>query len=263
MLPVERRNLIIGKLKMEKMVYVAPLAKEFDVSEETIRRDLERLDREGIATKSYGGATIRESKALDLPFNVRRSHHVTEKQIIGALVANMVEEGDHLFLDASSTAVYVASAIKNLDLPELTVVTNSIENLMELSGRPEWTILSTGGRLADRYLALFGPTACEGIRSFHADKAFISCKGVSPELGVMEGSEEVMQTKRAMIAGTTEVWLTVDSSKFGQAAFSKVCSLDKITGIISDRYPPEHFAEQCQAMGVQIVWPGAGKELSA
>ena len=157
----------------------------------------------------------------------------------------------------------MAAALTARDCRELTVVTNAIENLMELSGRPEWTILSTGGRLAERYLALFGPSACEGIAAYHADKAFLSCKALSAERGVMEGSEEVMQTKRAMIANATEVWLTVDSSKFGQAAFSRVCGLERVTGIITDCVPSERFAEQCRSLGLRLVWPGAGKEMSA
>ena len=255
MLPVERRNRIIGKLQMEKMVYVAPLAREFDVSEETIRRDLERLDRDGIATKSYGGATIREAKTLDLPFNIRRTSHVTEKQIIASLVAEMVEDGDHLFLDASSTAVYVADALKTKGFRDLTIVTNSVENLLELAGQTDWDIISSGGRMAQRYLALFGPTACEGIAAFHADKAFLSCKALSLSHGIMEGSEEVMQTKRAMIRNAGEVWLTADSSKFGQAAFTRLCGFDAVHGIITDRRPPKDWRDFCAQRGIRLVYP--------
>ena len=151
MLALERRNLILEKLQEEKRVVVSELSQLYSVSEETIRRDLDKLEKEGLAIKSYGGAVINEDFSIDLPFNVRKNQNVTGKQKMAEIVASLVSEGDHIFLDASTTAVFVAKALK--DKERLTVITNSMEILLELSDVSGWNIISTGGVMKDGYLA--------------------------------------------------------------------------------------------------------------
>src|SRR5699024_7546548 len=155
MLALERRNLILEKLQTEKRVVVSELSQLYDVSEETIRRDLEKLEKDGLATKSYGGAVINENINIDMPFNVRKNRNVVGKQKIAEIVASMVQDGEHIFLDASTTAVFVAKAIKSRE--RMTVITNSIEIIIELSDVSDWNIISTGGSLKEGYLALVGP----------------------------------------------------------------------------------------------------------
>ena len=131
MLALERRNLILEKLQTEKKVVVSELSQLYEVSEETIRRDLDKLEKEGLAIKSYGGAVINEDVSIDLPFNIRKNQNVSGKQKMAEIAASLVQEGDHIFLDASTTAVFVAKALKEKE--RLTVITNSMEILLELS----------------------------------------------------------------------------------------------------------------------------------
>ena len=131
MLALERRNIILEKLQEEKRVVVGELSAFFKVSEETIRRDLDKLEKEGIATKSYGGAVLNESNSIDMPFNVRKKENVVGKQKIAELIAAQIHDGDHIILDASTTAVFIAKALK--EKSNLTVITNSIEIIIELS----------------------------------------------------------------------------------------------------------------------------------
>ena len=112
MLALERRNLILEKLQEEKRVVVSELSQLYSVSEETIRRDLDKLEKEGLAIKSYGGAVINEDFSIDLPFNVRKNQNVAGKQKMAELAASLVNEGDHIFLDASTTAVFSGKSIK-------------------------------------------------------------------------------------------------------------------------------------------------------
>ena len=112
MLAAERRNRILEKLQEEKRVVVSELSQEYKVSEETIRRDLEKLEKEGLAIKSYGGATINENTSIDMPFNVRKKKNTTGKQRIAELIAEQVQNDDHIILDASTTAVFIAKALK-------------------------------------------------------------------------------------------------------------------------------------------------------
>ena len=131
MLALERRNLILEKLQEEKRVVVSELSQLYNVSEETIRRDLDKLEHEGYAIKSYGGAVINENMSIDMPFKVRKNRNVLGKQKIAELIREEIQDGEHIFLDASTTAVFIAKNIKCKK--HMTIITNSIENLLELS----------------------------------------------------------------------------------------------------------------------------------
>ena len=111
MLSLARRKLILDKLQAEKRVVVSELSQLYNVSEETIRRDLDKLEKEGLAIKSYGGAVINEDISIDLPFNVRKNQNVSGKQKMAEIAASLVNDGDHIFLDASTTAVFVAKIV--------------------------------------------------------------------------------------------------------------------------------------------------------
>ena len=112
MLAIERRNDILERLQADKRVVVSELSAIYQVSEETIRRDLEKLENDGLVIKSYGGAVLNEHSIFDLPFNIRKNQKIVEKEKIARLIAGMVRDGEALMLDASSTDVYIAKALK-------------------------------------------------------------------------------------------------------------------------------------------------------
>ena len=141
MLAIERRNEILEKLQTDRRVVVSELSQIYEVSEETIRRDLDKLVNDGYAIKSYGGAVINENMNIDLPFNIRKNRNVIGKQRIAELVAKIVQDGDSIMLDASSTAVYIAKGLK--DKKNLTLITNSMEIVIELLDMSDWRVLST------------------------------------------------------------------------------------------------------------------------
>lgn len=239
MLALERRNLILEKLQEEKRVVVSELSQLYSVSEETIRRDLDKLEKEGLATKSYGGAVINEDVGIDLPFNIRKNQNVQGKQKMAEIAASMVNDGDHIFLDASTTAVFVAKALKEKE--RLTVVTNSMEILLELSDVSGWNIISTGGVMKEGYLAFLGARTEEVIRSYYVDKVIFSCKALNEDLGIMESKEAFGTTKKAMINSGKMRILVVDSTKFDQTAFSVAGQLRDIETVITDKKPSEKW----------------------
>lgn len=193
MLALERRNLILEKLQAEKRVVVSELSQLYDVSEETIRRDLDKLEKEGLAIKSYGGAVINEDVSIDLPFNVRKNQNVTGKQKMAELAASLVKDGDHIFLDASTTAVFVAKALKEKE--RLTVITNSMEILLELADVSGWNIISTGGvEMKDIWLFL-DQRQTNPYVLINVDKVIFSCKALDLEWGIMESQEAFGSTR--------------------------------------------------------------------
>lgn len=260
MLAVERRNLILEKLQDERKVVVSELSALFGVSEETIRRDLDRLDRDGLAVKSYGGAVLNENTSLDMPFNVRKKRNMKGKQIIADLVASMVREGEHIIVDPSTTAVAIVKALKIKR--KLTVITSSIEVLVELSDVSGWDIICTGGTLRENYLALVGPRAADAISSFYADKVIMSCKGVDMEQGITDANEMFSHVKLTMLKSAKQRILAADHTKFGRVAFSRICELSAVDMVVTDQYPGSEWMDYFEAQGIECLY-GTGDEEAA
>lgn len=253
MLAVERRNIILSKIQESKKVIVAELSKEFDVSEETIRRDLEKLSDEGHVTKTYGGAVLNEKSGIDLPFNVRQQANPSGKAIIAELISKEIEDGEHIFLDSSTTAVFIAKNIKQKK--RMTVITNSIENLLELSDVENWDIISTGGLLKAGSMSLLGKRALDAVSAYNADKLIMSCKGFDIEKGITDGNDETASMKQNMINASEKVYLAVDSTKFGKVAFSQICTLSDIDYVVTDKKPDDKWLLAFKENNIECLYP--------
>lgn len=253
MLAAQRRSLILEKVYDEKKVIVGELSKEFGVSEETIRRDLEKLEEEGHVTKEYGGAVISEKSGIDLPFNIRRQSNPIGKQKIAELICGLLDDGDHIFLDASTTAVFIAKNIKSK--LGLTVITNSIENIVELADASSIEVLSTGGKLSPVSMSLLGRKAIDSISEYNVDKMIFSCKGFDAIKGIADGNDETSSIKQSMIAASARVYLAVDSSKFDKIAFSRICDISDIDVVVTDKKPNDSWMEYLKINNVECVYP--------
>lgn len=253
MLAIERRNAILSRLSAEGKVVVSDLSAEFDVTEETIRRDLEKLDRDGLARKTYGGAVKNENFNIDLPFHIRKQTNVESKRKIAAQISEMIHDGDYIMLDSSTTALYVIQNI--LNRKKITLITNSIEILIELCNKPDWTIISTGGVLKEGGLSLVGYQAEKTVASFHVDLAICSCKGLDKNLSVTDSNERDCEIKKAFLNAANRKVLAVDNSKFDKTSFVRVCDLSNVDTIVTDVNPGEQWCEKINSSGVELVYP--------
>ena len=249
-LAAERRKIILEKLQADKKVIVSELSGFFTVSDETIRRDLDKLCQEGWAVKGYGGAVLNEN-GPDLPFNVRKIHNPDEKRKIAEKIVPLIQDGDSIILDASTTAVFVAKALKGKNM--LKVLTNSIEVMIELSDMPNWTIISTGGYLTGDYLAFSGQRTTGDIASFCADKLIFSCKGLDATHGILDSNDAFTQVKREMIKSANIKILAVDNSKFDRVAFSKIASIADIDMIVTDLKPSKSWLKVFADSSVTVL----------
>jgi len=255
MLAVERRNIILEKLQEDKRVVVSDLSRRFSVSEETIRRDLDKLHKDGLAIKSYGGAILNEDTNIDMPFNVRKKHNITGKQKIAEIVSGLIDDGDNIALDASTTAVFIAKAIKEKE--NLTVVTNSVELLVELSDVAGWNVVSTGGGIMKGYLALVGSRVLEVLDTYNVDKVILSCKGLDIRKGITEGNELFSHVKQGMIKSAKQFILAVDHSKFNKTAFSKISTIECADIVVTDEKPDSVWLDFFEAHGIRCIYPGS------
>ena len=213
---------------------------------------MEKLEEDGHVIKSYGGAVINEKSSIDLEFNVRWKANPQGKQRIAELISREIEDGDHIMLDASTTAVFIAKNIKQKK--HLTVITNSIEILLELSDVSGWDIIATGGLLQAGSMAMLGKKAADSISVYYVDKVFLSCKGIDLEKGVMDGNDETSGVKQNMIASAGKVYLAVDSTKFGRTALSKICGLSEVDVIVTDEKPDSSWLAVFEKLGVECIF---------
>jgi DeoR/GlpR family transcriptional regulator of sugar metabolism len=253
MLAIERRNAILEKLQAERRVVVSELSILYDVSEETIRRDLEKLENEGYVIKSYGGAVVNENANLDLPFNIRKNKNVVGKQKIADIISQTIHDGDFIFLDASSTAVAIAKNIKGKK--GLTIITNSLEIAIELLDVPDCKVISTGGEIVSTAFGLVGHVTDKTIRSYYVDKAIISSKGFDLEKGFTDSDERHANNKRSMLESARVKILAVDSSKFDRVSFAKIGDLRDITMIVTDTKPEDKWLKKFAEFNVECIYP--------
>jgi DeoR/GlpR family transcriptional regulator of sugar metabolism len=253
MLAIERKNQILTILQEDKRVLVSDLSNRFNVSEETIRRDLEKLEIDGYVVKTYGGAVIKEDTNVDLPYFIRKKKNVIGKQRIAELAAELICDGDSIMLDASSTAVFIAKKIK--DKKNITLITNSIEILFELSDVTGWKILSTGGEMKDGSLSLVGSRAESAVKNYNADKAFISCKGFERNSGVSDTNEMIAIMKSAMLSCSKEKILAIDSSKFDLISLVKILPSNELDVIITDKKPDDNWLEYFEKYNIKCYYP--------
>lgn len=253
MLAIERKNEILNKLRLEQRVLVSELAVHYGVTEETIRRDLDKLEKEGYATKTYGGAIWGNSLKTDLSYTIRNKTNVEEKTAIAKIISDMIHDGDHLMLDDSSTSLFVAKHLK--DKKNLTVITYSVEVVMELSGVEGFTILCTGGQLRPTSLALDGFQVPQVLSKYHVDKAIISCKGIDPAAGITDSSDHNALSKQAMIRSARQTILALDDSKFDKIAFAQVAPLQDVQMVVTNRRPDTDWLKFFEAHDLPCLFP--------
>lgn len=220
MLAIERKNEILATLQKEQSVLVSELSQRYQVTEETIRRDLDKLEKEGFVKKTYGGAVLNQNMNVDLPLKIRQKTNIKEKQEIAEILEKMIDDGESIVLDSSSTSLMIAGRIKHKK--QLTVITNSVEILLELANAKSVNVISTGGILRDASLSLCGKNAEHTLKHFFVDKVILSCKGFDMKKGATDSNELDAELKGTMRECAKQVIWAVDISKFDKVAFAQI-----------------------------------------
>ncbi|WP_308638157.1 DeoR/GlpR family DNA-binding transcription regulator [Paenibacillus silvisoli] len=253
MIVAERHQHILRIVNEKGSVRVAELSQLCRVTEETIRRDLDRLEGEGRLQRSYGGAMRvgqQTTQTHETPYLLREAVHVEEKQHIALEAAKFVEANDRIVLDASTTAWHLAAQLP--DIP-LTVLTNSLKVAYVLSEKKNVTVISTGGTLVPNSLSFVGPLAEQSLEEYYVDKAFISCQGAHMERGISESNELQARVKRKMIGMAAQVFLLADYSKFNTQAFMTITSWDRIDRLITDTQTPAEDVLQLRRRSIDVI----------
>ena len=250
----ERQQQIHRMVEEHGRVLVTELAERFDVSEQTIRKDLLALERSHRLTRTHGGAIATAPDRPELAFDVRQRIEADAKRRIAATAAALIHDGETIAFDASTTALEVARRLCQIGgWRELTVVTNGIRIAEELAGQDGITILMPGGRMRWEALSVVGPWGDGFFRRINIARAFLGAAGFTIQSGLTDATEEEAQIKRAMVSGALEVTGIVDHTKWGRAMLATFCRTDRIARIVTDAPAPADLVEGVRRAGIELV----------
>ncbi|MFB6469073.1 DeoR/GlpR family DNA-binding transcription regulator [Cytobacillus sp. Hz8] len=251
MLPIERRQRVIEIIQIDKRVLVSDLSKRFNVTEETIRRDLEKLEKEGLVTRTYGGAIINQHTNEDLPFVARSDQNLQTKQEIAQKALNYISDHDSLFVDSSSTCYELVKLLT--EKQNITIITNSVKILNEINS-DKLRIISTGGILRPHSFSLVGSIPQETVHKYNTDLAIISCKGIDKEKDITDSNEPDSELKKAMIYQAGKTMLLLDHTKFDNIAFVSFMSFKEIDYLVTDQKPTDEWIKYLHDQNVTVIY---------
>ncbi|HEY0826873.1 MAG TPA: DeoR/GlpR family DNA-binding transcription regulator [Bacilli bacterium] len=243
----ERQQQILDRMAYYGEVKLAELKKAFNVTEMTLRRDLEKLELIGLVKRTLGGAIL---IGKDIALMERTGRLIEEKMKIGLQAVQFIQPGDSIFLDGGSTTLQVAISLKpNMNI---TVVTNALNVAAELQGKQISTIV-VGGILLEKTSTLVGPLACETVAKMAFDRVFIGTTGATARHGFSNSNMHEAEIKRFVMEQAAEINIVMDHTKFGTKDLFSFASLIAVDRIITDRLPDEELAQALKEASLEVV----------
>ena len=252
MLGEERRQFILNLINKTGSIKAIDIAKMLEVSELTIRRDLDKLAKNELLKRTHGGAINILSVGHEMKFDVQKEKYIDEKKRIALAASSLIEEGDVILIEAGTTGYQTALNITNR--AKLTIITNSCD-IAVLLGKtnPDYKIVLSGGILNTDTRALVGPIADFAFKTTFVDKAFIGISGIDLEKGITAADPIEAQTKKNIIACAKQVIALADHSKIGHIAMNYVAPVHMINTFITDSEADEEFIEKLKELDIRII----------
>ncbi len=241
-------------LRDRDFVRVGDLAARFEVSEVTVRSDLDALERRAQLRRVRGGAVPRAPAPPERPFEEAEVAAAEEKHAIARAAAALVTSGDSIVLDAGTTTTAVAHALANRDdLADVTVFTTSLTIALALeSAAPRLTVVVTGGTLRPKQHSLVEPLAGLVLNAIHVGTAFVGCNGVDVDRGVTNVNLPETEIKKLLIARSVRRVVCADGSKLGQVALAHVCALDEVDLLLTDERADPELVAALRETGLEV-----------
>lgn len=245
----ERLERIVEYINKHKRISVEDICSIYDVSRDTARRDLVKLEEQKRIIRTHGGALLSNIQKDIMNYRERLQYVMEEKKSIGKIAASLIENGDKIILDSSTT---VQACAEFMDLEDCTVITNSINQAEILSAKRGIDIHLLGGDLNKEQLFLYGPQVIASLSQYIVDKAFIGVFGITPK-GITTSLEDDGHVVRKMIEQAEEVIVLADHTKFGRNGYFKYAELAEIDLIITDQLPTEDFMELFERHQIRVI----------
>jgi DeoR/GlpR family transcriptional regulator of sugar metabolism len=238
-------------VNQEGRVSVADLCARFGLSAATIRSDLDGLVRQGLVIRTHGGAITADHRNVEMSFEARRRLYAAEKARIGAAAAAMIADGETIVLDASTTALAVANAIRGHR--ELTVLTNGLYIALALLHVPGVTVLMAGGFLHPESVSLVGTDGHDLVQKYNFQKGFFGGKGLDLKEGLTDVNRDEVAIKHDLVKRAKRVVAVIDSSKWGQVGFARFAAIDELHCVVTDDGAPQDMVAALREAGVEVI----------
>ena len=242
---------VLRLLETRDSVQVAELSQAFAVSEVTVRSDLGQLARQGLVARIRGGARALQHGQSEVGFDLRMRLEVDAKRAIARAAAEMVNEGEAVALDASTTAYYLA--LELCSKRELVVVTNGLLVATAFADAPGITVLLTGGVLRLSAMSLVGDLGTDVLRTTRINKGFLGARGLSLSRGLMDLNPDEVRIKQEMADACDQVYGIFDGTKWHRSALLAFVSVDELTGIVTDSSAPASEVDAWRGAGVDVI----------
>lgn len=256
---IERRNQILELIRNNGKIIVKDIAEKFNVTEVTIRQDLKILERNGLLTRTYGGAVERSHSSLDRPFNERMIKNLPQKIAIAKEALNLITSGDSMIFDGGTTLLELVKLINQISF-EITIVTNFIPHIQFLDNLQNISLTVLGGTYNATNKNLLGLLATTALHNIFVDKAFLSATGISPDYGISCASFPEAEFRKKILEKAKEKILLVDSSKFGITSFAQCGNLSQIDTVITDWEADSAAVNSIKERGVNVIIAKTPKE---
>lgn len=248
----ERQLAILAQLEATGRVVVADLATAHEVSDVTIRKDLQDLEQQSLLKRVHGGAVVTHRSKWNPSIVRRHRHGGPAKAAIAEAAMRYVRDGDTIILDAGTSMLALARRLGGR-VRNLTVITNSFPVVAELADEAEIDLISLGGTVRPHSLAMIGPLTVAGLDRLHADVVFLGATGAEPDRGLCTPNLIEAETKAAMVRSATRRVALVDHDKIGEASLAPFCGWNDVDVLITDVPVPERFARRLAANAVELV----------
>lgn len=248
----QRIDLIEKYIMQEKSVTLDALCEKFEVSKNTIRRDIDTLVEKGAIQKVYGGVTA-ASPGLSPKLIPYETRHVTlpeEKEKICALAAEYVKDGDIIYIDTGTTCL---NMIDHISQRQCTILTNSLQVCLKAVPYPNLNIISLPGKLKRETLSYVGSEIIDYLKTYNIGKAFMACSGATIENGLTNATTEEYIVKKAVTENSGQTYLLADHTKFGHFSLMTYCRLEDIDYIITDAPLSKPYNKYCGEHQIKIA----------
>ena len=246
----QRHERILHLLEADGAVRNAQLAELFSVTNETVRKDLEALEQAECLMRVHGGATRVADRRQGLPLPAREAQRRYEKAAVAQAAVGLIEPGDTVFFDASSTVLSMASQLPEIPI---TVLTNAHHVIVVLGERPQCDLICTGGNYEERSRSYVGPIAEDALRRFVIRRLFLGVDGLHPSVGASEVNPGQAVLKERLIARAEHVCIVCDSSKLGRKSPFIFARTSQIDVLVTDDRADEAAIRHYRAEGIEVI----------
>lgn len=247
----ERHQIILDKIEKQGTVNVLQLCQELDVSSVTIRKDLKLLEDKKLLFRTYGGATLKNPYTSERPVNEKEKIQAAEKNRIGKAAAAIIEPGDSIIIASGTTVLALAKEIEPKN--NLTVLTSALNVTMELCRHAQIDIVQLGGMVRKNSTSITGPYASSILDDFFCSKLFLGVDGIDLEVGLTTTSIAEAHLNRQMIGASQKLVVLSDSTKFGKRGIGRICGIEEVNQVITDKGIPEHYANHLESLGIEVT----------